>query len=109
MLITSLIPLFMEKGPIWIISMLNRSQFYICPVCGYPELDEAAYDDFGCASYNICPCCGTEFGYDDSTVAHAELRKKWILKGMLWWSKNQHQPKDWDAIKQVEKVGNSTT
>ena len=37
----------------------------ICPVCGYGELHEPAYDRFGCASFEICPCCGIEFGLED--------------------------------------------
>ncbi|THF66294.1 hypothetical protein E6C76_05480 [Pseudothauera nasutitermitis] len=85
--------------------MRNSSESYVCPVCGYPCLDEAAYDDFGCPSYNICPCCGTEFGYDDSVVAHADLRKKWISNGMQWWSRNQIKSNGWDPIKQLKDAG----
>jgi len=85
--------------------MRNNKQVYVCPVCGYPDLDEAAYDEFGCSSYNICPCCGTEFGYDDSTVIHADLRKKWISGGMLWWSQYKQAPDGWDPILQLGAAG----
>jgi hypothetical protein len=74
----------------------------MCPVCRYPDLDEAAYDDFGCSSYNICPCCGTEFGYDDSSLAHAKLREKWVAEGMQWWSMNKLRPDAWDPVAQLE-------
>lgn len=77
---------------------------YRCPVCGYPGLDEPPYDEHGCASYNICPCCGTEFGYDDNNIAHAELRKRWISSGMRWWSKTTPKPADWDAERQLRDV-----
>ncbi len=100
--ITNLIQQCMGRDLIWTISMLNSNKTYICPVCRYPDLNEAAYDGFGCASYNICPCCGTEFGYDDSTVAHADLRKKWISEGMQWWSKHQLKPTDWDPVRQLK-------
>lgn len=82
--------------------MRNDSELYVCPVCGYPSLTEAAYDGHGCASYDICPCCGTEFGYDDSTVVHSDLRRKWVSEGMQWWSKYQPKPDDWDPIKQLK-------
>jgi hypothetical protein len=36
---------------------------------------------FGCALYNTCPCCDRGFGYDDSTVAHADLREKGVRRG----------------------------
>jgi len=85
--------------------MRSSNDLYVCPVCGYSHLDEAAYDGFGCASYNICPCCGTEFGYDDSVVAHADLRKKWISNGMQWWSKHQLKPDGWDPNKQLKEAG----
>jgi hypothetical protein len=31
-------------------------------VCGYDGLDEPAFDDVGAPSYDICDCCGTQFG-----------------------------------------------
>ncbi|MBM0065910.1 hypothetical protein [Alkalicoccobacillus gibsonii] len=44
---------------------LNIRTFYRCPVCGYPGLDEPPYDTFGCSSFDICSCCGFQFGVDD--------------------------------------------
>ena len=92
----------MVKVQTWNILMPNSNQTYVCPVCRYPDLDEPAYDNFGCASYNICPCCGTEFGYDDSTAAHSYLRGKWVSEGMQWWSKHQLKPNDWDPVRQLK-------
>lgn len=37
----------------------------ICPVCGYDKLDFKPYDEQDNASFEICPCCGFEFGCDD--------------------------------------------
>jgi hypothetical protein len=84
--------------------MLNSDDKHTCPVCGYAGLDEAPYDEFGCSSYDICPCCGTEFGYDDSSVAHDDLRKKWVSNGMPWWSKHLTAPSDWDPIEQMKRA-----
>ena len=39
----------------------------ICPVCGYSHLKEGPCDEFGCSTYEICPCCGFEFGFDDDS------------------------------------------
>lgn len=99
---TSLIQQCMVRVQTWTILMPNSNQTYVCPVCRYPDLDEPAYDSFGCASYNICPCCGTEFGYDDSTTAHSDLRGKWVSEGMQWWSKHQLKPNDWDPVRQLK-------
>lgn len=81
--------------------MHSERQKYLCPVCGYTELDEAPYDEFKCASYGICPCCGTQFGNDDSSKSHEDLRQQWILSGMQWWSKNKQSPKDWHPKTQL--------
>lgn len=72
-----------------------------CPVCGYTGLEEAAYDEQGCPSFDICPCCGTEFGYDDHAEAHAELRRKWVEGGMRWWSRTTLPPPEWEPQKQL--------
>lgn len=69
----------------------------ICPVCGflmrYPARD-----------WNICPSCGTEFGYDDAGRTHAELRHAWIDRGMQWWSPVESPPDGWNALEQLNNV-----
>jgi hypothetical protein len=52
----------------------------------------------------VCPSCGTEFGYDDSSETHADLRKKWVSGGMLWWSNNLVAPPDWDPVEQLNAL-----
>ena len=68
-----------------------------CLVCGYDGLDEPAYDDAGAPSFEICPCCGVEFGYEDASRSHKSLRDEWIAKGMLWWADDKPPP-DWDPV-----------
>lgn len=77
---------------------------FICPVCGYDQLDEAPYDNMGCASFDICPCCGTQYGYHDANTSYLVLRKKWIANGMQWWSDSAEKPKHWDPVKQLKNI-----
>lgn len=84
---------------------------YKCPVCGYPELSEPSYDDFDCPSHEICPSCGTEFGYDDAAkdvslrqAKWRSLREKWVSSGMKWFSRYDPIPNGWDPMKQVASV-----
>ena len=77
---------------------------FTCPVCGYPELREPHRRKHGSPSHEICPCCGTHFGYDDARRPHEDIRKAWIAKGMKWWSNNPPPP-DWDPIAQLERAG----
>ncbi len=76
---------------------------YICPVCGYEELEESPYDKYGCSSFEICPCCGIEFGYHDSNMSNDQLRQKWIDTGMNWHSTTDNHPKDWNPNIQIGK------
>ena len=66
----------------------------MCPVCGYGIKDPPR-------DYNICPCCGIEFGYDDSETTYAALRQLWVLGGAKWWSPNTMPPQGWSADKQM--------
>lgn len=79
---------------------------YTCPVCGWPELSEPPYDESGCASFEICPCCGVEFGYDDAVKGetHERARARWIAGGMKWWSTSRPAPKDWNAPRQLARL-----
>jgi hypothetical protein len=81
----------------------GMSSRFMCPVCGFPGLDEPAYDDTGCASFTICPCCWIEFGYEDSGRSFAELRSEWIKSGKQW--KYGNPPAGWDADTQLREAG----
>jgi hypothetical protein len=79
----------------------------VCPVCGYNELPKPAYDHSGYASFEICPCCGTQFGYQDARRPHESLRAEWVAKGLPWHSRVFPQPPGWDPEKQLRFVTQS--
>ncbi|MDQ0726960.1 hypothetical protein [Microbacterium sp. W4I20] len=56
-----------------------------CRVCGY-EPEEAPWGPDGrFGSFDICPCCGVEWGYEDSTFsASVRYRDRWIEQGAGW-------------------------
>jgi hypothetical protein len=87
-----------------------------CPVCGYPDLREPAYDETGAPNYDICSACGFQSGYDDDGVwfnepeihdIHKQWREKWIAGGM----KFKHPPSsgdkllNWDPVRQLLNIG----
>jgi rubredoxin len=79
---------------------------YTCPVCGYPRLLEPAYD-LGTVSpsFNICPCCGCEFGYDDATPwAKESFLKNWVKRGSPWFHP-ELKPSDWNVREQLQSIG----
>ena len=75
---------------------------FTCPVCGSAELTTKPYehwpvedvealtppyeDVLGRPSYEVCPCCGFEFGNDDNpgtavAQSFAQYRAEWIAEG----------------------------
>src|SRR5688500_16602774 len=82
----------------------------ICPVCGlvWTRAREHAWADEGDVNgdglllvqptYDICPCCGTEFGNDDIGGPSDSVQGCWTLLRIRWLSRVQWQP---SAIMQV--------
>ncbi|GAA3320476.1 hypothetical protein [Arthrobacter ramosus] len=84
---------------------------YFCPVCGYSGLDEPPYLENEAGSYNICPCCYVEYGFDDGgrhgedlQLWIAEARDAWINQGMRWNSSWTNPPEHWDPLIQLENL-----
>lgn len=74
---------------------------YFCPVCAFGELTE------GPANFNVCPCCGTEFGYTDASIDHHHLRMRWIQNGAQWFASSEEWPcpQDWNPFIQLAAGG----
>lgn len=78
---------------------------YTCPVCGYTGMKGPYKGKGGFPTYEICVCCGTEFGSEDVDSTHDELRERWIRGGMVWWAKFKDPPTDWDPAHQLSLAG----
>jgi hypothetical protein len=80
---------------------------HMCPVCGFPNLDDPPRSPSGGGSYEICPSCGFEFGVsdDDLGFTYDEWRERWIVHGMRWDSSDIEPPPDgWDPRKQLKAI-----
>jgi hypothetical protein len=92
-----------------------------CPVCGYP-LDFQPWLSETSPSFEICPCCFTQFGLDDVELndqlvheafrdskvraeIHRVLRQKWIEAGSPWRGLSDEKPPNWDPYKQLHGAG----
>lgn len=76
---------------------------FACPVCGLKGLPDSPRDEFGEPSFEICPCCGIQFGYDDATVSHEELGRRWMADGMKWFSTCTSPPELWNPAEQYRR------
>ena len=69
---------------------------YKCPVCGYDKLKNPIYDKEGNGIYEICVCCGFEFGCDDfpnKEEAYKNWRESWKKMVVNGFQNKQNSPK----------------
>jgi hypothetical protein len=69
-----------------------------CPLCGYDLGGEYHYLDLK-QGYEICDCCGCEYGYTD-TRAH---REAWLAGGAKWRNPKA-RPADWSLDEQLKNA-----
>lgn len=83
---------------------------YMCPVCGYPKLENKPYNDKGLPSEDICPCCGFQFGCDDNydlnniSKYHSIWRDNWIKNGSIWFSRKTSKPDNFNFKEQLKNL-----
>ncbi len=101
-----------------------------CPCCGWPGLDSPAYvgigkppwashgqppyeTKYGMPSYEVCACCGFEFGNDDNPGtakpdSFGQYLSRWIAEGCKWFCEDE-KPKDWNLETQLNRAKISKT
>lgn len=75
---------------------MNLDKLKVCRVCGWDHGDYTWGQDGKTASFEICDCCGTEFGYEDVTLKGIlKKRAEWIERGTPWTDPKE-RPEGWD-------------
>ena len=55
-------------------------------------------------TFNICGCCGVEFGCGDFTLKAIHSRRKtWLIQSAKWEDKEE-KPNDWDLEEQMKNI-----
>ncbi|HVH33324.1 MAG TPA: hypothetical protein VM847_04340 [Tahibacter sp.] len=75
-----------------------------CRVCGriYEEPPWGA--DGKTAIFEICPCCGVEFGYEDSLPESVRRYRAIWLAGGANWFEPKLRPENWSLETQLAQV-----
>lgn len=83
---------------------MSASDISRCHICGW-ELGQPPWGETGTdPTWDICDCCGCEFGYEDATPTSAgQYRRKWISEGCNWF-KPGARPESWDSEPQLRLV-----
>lgn len=78
-----------------------------CRVCGYFMEDAPWGEDGLTPTYDICPCCGVEFGNEDYTIESTKrYRYKWLSDSIRFYEADV-KPKNWSFLDQYMKVPKS--
>lgn len=99
---------------------------YYCPCCGYDGLDVRPYknapnppynlslvsppyeEHWEDASYEVCDCCGFEFGNDDRGMSYnssfEEYLRAWVARGSQWFTPEK-KPEGWSLDNQLRAAG----
>jgi hypothetical protein len=89
----------------------SEDEKHRCRVCGLWREEPPWGENCDLPTFSICPCCGTEFGYEDGGLETVrQQRQKW-LEGKLnyvedgqMWFQPEERPEDWSVEEQLEKV-----
>jgi hypothetical protein len=84
--------------------MYNDKYSYYCRVCGLYNEDPPWGIDGSCSTFNICDCCGTEFGYHDFTLEGIRQQRDIWLKNPYQWDTPSAKPDDWSLEEQLKNI-----
>ena len=72
-----------------------------CPLCGCENTFDPPYKCYSdlAVSYDICSCCGCEFGLDDSEAYFDE----WLASGGDWLMPEE-KPENWKLEDQLKNI-----
>ena len=77
-----------------------------CPVCGYPDFQP--FDGYGLTTFEICPACGSQSGYEYSEKSveadFLRLRQSWVLDRGAQWFSSKSPPDGWDPQEQLRNA-----
>jgi hypothetical protein len=82
----------------------NKDTTYNCRVCGLNQGVEPWGKDGETPSFDICTCCGVQFGYEDCDILSVKkFRAEWLNNGAHWsWAKNK--PENWSLEEQMQNI-----
>lgn len=86
----------------------SESNTHECRVCGYHNNDYPWGEDGNSPSYQICPCCGVQYGVKDITPEEIQNERKLWVKNKYKWFDSNLKPSGWSSeeqLKNIPKIG----
>jgi len=84
---------------------MTRTGSSYCRVCGYEPAEPPWGTDGMSPSFDYCPCCGVEWGYQDSSqIGTVRFRSAWLEEGGPW--RDPRFPLDGlDVAERLRRIG----
>jgi hypothetical protein len=84
--------------------LFGKNDEMFCRICGLLQDEPPWGADGQYATFNICDCCGAEFGYEDTLlIAIRNHRSKWERDGYKWFCPKE-KPENWDPHAQMTQI-----
>jgi hypothetical protein len=84
--------------------MIALDEMFYCRVCGFRQQEPPWGKDGKTPSYNICACCGVEFGNEDYSLdAIIRYRNMWINDGAKWFDAKKRST-SWNLESQLDQI-----
>jgi hypothetical protein len=77
---------------------------YACRVCGLLQPGKPWGDDGKSPTYDICVCCGVEFGLGDENLSGVHFYRNWWINKGRPWRLPHRKPENWDWEVQLQNV-----
>jgi len=85
--------------------MENKCWLQRCRVCGYDNEFLIWGESGNLPSFEICPCCGVQFGYSDETEEDCNFyRTFWAQNEALKWFSPKLRPDNWNWDEQKKLI-----
>jgi uncharacterized protein YfaT (DUF1175 family) len=76
----------------------------VCRVCGLDQQERIWGDNDHSPTFEICDCCGAEFGYHDFTLEGIKAhRERWLTNDGKWWGPKA-KPPNWSLEEQMKHI-----
>lgn len=84
-------------------------EYHNCRICGYSNEDFPWGEDGKSPTFQICPCCGVQFGVGDITSADIQqYRTEWAKHNYKWFEPDK-KPSDWSLEEQMKNIPKIST
>lgn len=83
---------------------MDNKKSNFCRICGLDQKENPWGKDNNTPNFEICACCGAEFGYNDCNIhAIRKYRNEWLLNNAEWFD-SKKKPFNWSLEMQMKNI-----